>query len=137
MELALSTPSILFPAVSLLLLAYTNRFLAIAAIIRNLYARYQKEGGQTIRLQIENLTARLSLIRKTQSLGVLSLLTCTLSVILLFLEFLFLGKLLFVISLLCMLSSLIYCLFEIQLSGRALEIELQAMRDQADESEST
>jgi hypothetical protein len=93
MELALSTPSILFPAVSLLLLAYTNRFLAIAAIIRNLYARYQKEGGQNIRLQIENLTARLSLIRKTQSLGVLSLLTCTLSVILLFLEFSFLGKL--------------------------------------------
>ena len=90
-----------------------------------------KRGGHSIRLQIENLTARLSLIRKTQSLGVLSLLTCTLSVILLFLEFLFSGKLLFVISLLCMLSSLIYCLFEIQLSGRALEIELKAMRDDA------
>ena len=137
MELELSTPSILFPAVSLLLLAYTNRFLAIAAIIRNLYVRYQKEGGQTIRLQIENLTARLSLIRKTQSLGVLSLLTCTLSVILLFLEFLFWGKLLFVMSLLCMIGSLIYCLFEIQLSGRALEIELQAMGGQADEPNST
>lgn len=137
MELELSTPSILFPAVSLLLLAYTNRFLAIAAIIRNLYVRYQKEGGQTIRLQIENLTARLSLIRKTQSLGVLSLLTCTLSVILLFLEFLFWGKLLFMMSLLCMIGSLIYCLFEIQLSGRALEIELQAMGGQADEPKST
>ena len=48
MELALSTPSILFPAVSLLLLAYTNRFLAIAAIIRNLYARYQQEGGRAV-----------------------------------------------------------------------------------------
>ena len=70
MDLALSTPSILFPAVSLLLLAYTNRFLAIAAIIRNLYARYQKEGGHTIRLQIENLSSRLRLIRKTQSMGV-------------------------------------------------------------------
>ena len=65
-------------------------------------------------------------------MGVLSLLSCTLSVIFLFGEFYLWGKLFFVVSLLCMIGSLVYCFFEIQLFGRALEIELKAMRDHSD-----
>jgi hypothetical protein len=39
-QLSLTTPALLFSAISLLLLAYTNRFLAYASVVRNLHARY-------------------------------------------------------------------------------------------------
>ena len=127
MEITLTTPAILFPAVSLLMLAYTNRFLAIASIIRVLHSRYKAEGSVVVRRQIENLRARLGLIRKMQTFGILSLFACILSVIVLFLGQLILGKILFGLSLGLMLTSLLYCLMEIYLSGRALEIEMEDM----------
>ena len=127
MEISLTTPAILFPAVSLLMLAYTNRFLAIASIIRALHGRYKNEGSVAVRRQIENLRSRLGLIRKMQSFGILSLFACILSVVGLFLKQRMLGELLFALSLLLMLVSLLYCLREIHLSGRALEIELEDM----------
>ena len=109
MEITLTTPTILFPAVSLLMLAYTNRFLAIASIIRVLHNRYKAEGSVVVRRQIENLRARLGLIRKMQSFGILSLFACILSVVVLFLGQLILGKILFGFSLGLMLISLLYC----------------------------
>ena len=127
MEITLTTPAILFPAVSLLMLAYTNRFLAIASIIRVLHNRYKAEGSVVVRRQIENLRARLGLIRKMQTFGIMSLFACILSVIVLFLGQLLLGEILFGLSLGLMLASLIYCLREIYLSGRALEIEMEDM----------
>ena len=127
MEITLTTPAILFPAVSLLMLAYTNRFLAIASIIRVLHSRYKAEGSVVVRRQIENLRARLGLIRKMQTFGILSLFACILSVIVLFLGQLILGKIFFGLSLGLMLTSLLYCLMEIYLSGRALEIEMEDM----------
>lgn len=109
------------------MLAYTNRFLAIASIIRVLHGRYKAEGSVVVRRQIENLRARLGLIRKMQTFGILSLFACILSVIVLFLGQLILGKILFGLSLGLMLTSLLYCLLEIHLSGRALEIEMEDM----------
>lgn len=127
MEISLTTPAILFPAVSLLMLAYTNRFLAIASIIRALHGRYKAEGSLVVRRQIENLRARLGLIRRMQSFGILSLFACILSVVALFLGFEVVGEILFAASLVLMLGSLVFCLCEIQLSGKALEIELEDM----------
>lgn len=127
MEITLTAPAILFPAVSLLMLAYTNRFLAIASIIRALYGRYQTEGSTVVRRQIGNLRKRLGLIRKMQAFVIWSLFACILSVVGLFLGQKMLGELLFGLSLFLMLNSLLYCLREIHLSGRALEIELEDM----------
>ena len=129
MEISITTPAILFPAVSLLMLAYTNRFLAIASITRSLHSRYKLEGGMDVRKQIENLRSRLMLIRRMQSFGILSLFACILSVVGLFLGQRVMGEFLFGLSLLLMLGSLLFCLFEIQLSGRALEIELEDMEE--------
>ena len=109
------------------MMAYTNRFLAIASIIRTLHSRYNAEGTSAVRRQIENLRARLALIRWMQSFGIMSLIACISSVVVLFLEFLLCGKILFGISLFLMLASLLFCLREIHLSGRALEIELEDM----------
>lgn len=127
MEISLTTPAILFPAVSLLMLAYTNRFLAIAGIVRVLHGRYKAEGSLVVRRQIDNLRKRLGLIRKMQAFGIWSLFACILSVVSLFLGQRMLGELFFGLSLLLMLNSLLYCLREIHLSGRALEIELEDM----------
>ena len=128
MEISLTTPAILFPAVSLLMLAYTNRFLALANIVRTLHARYNKEGSAAVRLQIENLRKRLGLIRQMQAFGILSLISCMCSLAGLFLEIQIVGKVFFGGSLVLMLLSLIFCLREIYLSGRALEIELEDMQ---------
>ena len=129
MEISTTTPAILFPAVSLLMLAYTNRFLAISSITRSLHDRYKSEGGVAVRRQIENLRSRLKLIRRMQSFGILSLFACILSVVSLFWGLRVMGEFLFGLSLLLMLGSLLFCLFEIQLSGRALEIELEDVEE--------
>lgn len=127
MEITLTTPAILFPAVSLLMLAYTNRFLAIASIIRNLHGRYQVEGSSAVRRQIDNLRRRLGLIRWMQSFGIMSLIACICSVVFLFFGVRRAGELVFGLALGLMLVSLLFCLREIHLSGRALEIELEDM----------
>ena len=84
MEITLTTPALLFPTVSLLLLAYTNRFLTLATIIRSLYDRYHNDGDESLVPQIQNLRYRVYLIRNMQIAGVLSLLLCVLSMFALF-----------------------------------------------------
>lgn len=76
MQISLTTPALLFPAISLLLLAYTNRFLALASLIRNLHARYMGEKDIKIKAQISNLRKRVILIRNMQLLGISSLFLC-------------------------------------------------------------
>lgn len=92
MEINITTPALLFPAISLLLLAYTNRFLTIATLIRSLHKNY-KENPQTALLgQIENLRKRVSLIKHMQGVGVASLFFCILCMFLLFAGQIILGK---------------------------------------------
>ena len=121
MVLDITTPAVMFPAISLLLLAYTNRFLALASIIRNMNVctidEYELE-------QIKNLKLRMMYIRKMQYLGVFSLLLCVFSMLFIFLSFNILGKIIFGISLVLMILSLIYSLAEIRISLQALDIHL-------------
>ena len=119
----------MFPALSLLLLAYGNRYLAIAGIVRVLHSRYQNEGTEAVVRQIENLRKRLALIRSMQSFGVVSLILCTASMVLVFFELQNGGSVCFALSLFSMIISLFTCLREILLSGGALEIELSDMEE--------
>ena len=130
MQLELSTPALLFPAITLLLLAYTNRFLAIANLIRGLYKRQSEiHGGSSvpIREQIKNLRLRLLLIRNMQAFGILSFLGCVLSILFLYLSNQLLGSFLFVASLVLLLISLGLSFFETQISTKALNIELSTL----------
>lgn len=127
MEIALTTPALLFPAVSLLLLAYTNRFLAIATLIRQLHRNYMDDPKNVVEGQLKNLRKRLYLIRLMQLLGVLSLFLCVLAMFLLYVESKFSGEIVFGISLIALLLSLFVSLREIQLSTKALDIELSDM----------
>ncbi len=123
-EFGYATPGLLFPAVSLLMLAYTNRFLALASLARHLIARYREQPDNRLSEQVKNLRLRLTLLRHTQAQGVLSLIFCTASLLALFINASLLAKLAFAAALLCMLLSLGLSLREIQLSERAINIEL-------------
>lgn len=129
MELTLTTPALLFPTVSLLLLAYTNRFLAIAQLIRNLYAQYKNEPDPALLPQINNLKLRVRLIRDMQFLGISSLFLCVFCMLLLFSGEIILGKYVFGGSLLLLMSSLALSIREIQISIRALTIQLGDLED--------
>lgn len=129
-ELALSTPALLFPAISLLLLAYTNRFLALASLIRNLQARYHDTHDTRLRGQIENLRQRVVLIRNMQVAGVASLFFCTLCMLVLFAGWILLAQGLFAISLLLMMLSLALSLRELQISVGALNLQLSDIEDE-------
>ena len=124
MELTLTTPALLFPTVSLLLLAYTNRFLAIAALIRNMVAQYKTQPDPLLLPQIQNLKVRVRLIRDMQFLGVSSLFLCVLCMFLLFQGSVSLGKYVFGGSLILLMSSLALSIREVQISIRALQIQL-------------
>jgi|TARA_Y100000782_G_scaffold109965_1_gene135626 hypothetical protein len=123
--MTLTTPGLLFPAISLLLLAYTNRFLVLAQLIRELNAREGDSIRPLVVAQIENLRKRIKLIRVMQVYGVASFFMCTLSMFALFIEFNTTGIVLFGISLASLALSLLTSLYEIHISCDAIEIELQ------------
>lgn len=127
MEIEISTPALLFPAVSLLLLAYTNRFLAVAQLIRMLHRQSLERDNCEEYQQIENLRHRLELTRWMQFFGVLSILLCTLSMFELFIGFFGLGKQIFGLSLIAMCISLFISLWEVFISTKALNLELSDM----------
>ncbi|HTH31011.1 MAG TPA: DUF2721 domain-containing protein [Lacibacter sp.] len=127
-QLSITTPALLFPAITLLMLAYTNRFLAIASLVRKLHAEYVKvEDRNLLHKQISNLRTRISLIRNMQALGVLSFLLCIICMYLIFREYDAASKWVFALSLLSLLTSLIFSLIEIILSTRAIDLVLSDM----------
>lgn len=127
MEITLTTPALLFPAISLLLLAYTNRFLALATLIRNLHSQNERDPSKVLLKQIKNLRLRVLLIRSMQFFGVSSLLLCVICMFVLFTGNLFTGKWIFGISLCLLMISLTLSVIEVQISVRALNIQLGRM----------
>lgn len=125
--MSLTTPALLFPAISLLLLAYTNRFLTVATIIRQMHPGEGKAPSQLALRQIGSLRSRVSLIRHMQSCGVVSFLLCALSMFAIFVEHQAAGKILFGLSLLALAVSLVLSLIEVLLSTNALKIVLDDM----------
>lgn len=124
--MTLTTPALLFPALSLLLLAYTNRFLTLASLIRQLNKDQNACFDEKILSQIDNLKKRIILIRNMQFFGIASLFFCVFSMFMLFLKQIFVGEIIFGISLILMLLSLALSLKEILISIEALKIQLSS-----------
>lgn len=130
MEISLTTPALLFPAISLLMLAYTNRFLTIATIIRGLHDRYKSEANENLLGQIANLRYRIYLIRNMQIFGVLSLLFCVISMFALFAGWIAGGQWTFAIALILMMVSMLISLRELQISVGALDLLLVELEEE-------
>ena len=123
--MTITTPALLFPAISLLLLAYTNRFLVLAKLIRQLNGSNKEEMREIIIRQISNLRKRLVLIKLMQTFGCVSFLLCTFSMFSVFLDYGLLGQYLFGSSLICLSVSLIFSLYEVIISTAAISLELE------------
>ena len=126
-ELTLTTPSLLFSAVSLILLAYTNRFISYASLVRTLKEKHQQTHDPKDIAQIANLRKRLYLTRSMQILGLLSLLFCVVSMFFIYISWQIIAACIFGIGLLLLAASLCVCIWEINISVNALEIHLQDM----------
>ena len=125
MQIDITTPALLFPAISLLLLAYTNRFLALASVIRTLAQRLVQSNDPNVRRQIHSLRMRIQLIKWMQGVGIISMLLCMVAMISLFADREPWGRAAFGWSLVLMVVSLGISFWETLLSGEALKHELQ------------
>ena len=126
-ELTLSTPSILFSAISLILLAYTNRFLSYAQVVRNLKADHDKNPSAITRLQLANLRRRLYMARQMQLFGVSSLLLCVVCTFLIYIGLQMAAVYTFGVALVLLVISLGISIRELLISVKALEIHLDTL----------
>jgi len=127
MDLNLTVPALLFPAISLTMLAYNARYLAIAALIRQLHGQYQETSSNPVEKQILQLRKRLTIIKNMQATAIISFLLAVITMSLIYLQLPFWANLVFGISLFALMVSLILSLIEVQLSTKALSIQLKDM----------
>jgi Protein of unknown function (DUF2721) len=129
-EININTPALLFPAITLLMLAYTNRFLSLASLVRSLHDEYHRgEREKNIVRQIKNIRSRLNLIRYMQGLGIMSFLCCVLCMYVIFRGWMELAHWIFAASLIFLLASILLSLLEINKSTKALELVLSDIEE--------
>ncbi len=129
-DIDINTPALLFPAITLLMLAYTNRFLSLASLVRKLHEEYSRgEREKNILKQIKNLRSRLNLIRYMQALGVLSFLCCVLCMYVIFRGWNIMAHWIFAASLIFLLLSIVLSLLEINKSTKAIELVLSDIEE--------
>lgn len=129
-EININTPALLFPAITLLMLTYTNRFLSLSSLVRKLHDEYQRgEKEKNILKQIQNIRIRLNLIRYMQGLSIMSFLCCVLCMYIIFRGWMVFAHLVFAASLIFLLASIILSLLEINKSTKALELELSDIEE--------
>ena len=129
MELSIGTPALLFSTVSLLMIAFTNRFMSMASLIRGLHEKFQKNPDEAIVMQIDNLRLRMKLIQRMQIIAIVSLILSVICMFLLFLNEQLVARWFFGVGLLGMSIALALSAWEITISTKALEVELSDMED--------
>lgn len=129
MKIDLTTPALFFSAISLLMLAFTNRFLALAQLVRNLSDQYRDKPSSKILSQIKNLRKRLHLIRSMQITGISSLLICVACMFLLYIEKITFAEYLFGIAMVLLIISLALSVREILISVKALDVHLSDIEE--------
>ena len=128
MQFTFSTPALLFPAISLLFISYTNRFVSYADLVRRLHDRWREDGSCVVQRQIENLQLRIRLIRNMQFAGAVSLLLSVACMVLLFFELVLAAEVVFVMALIIMVVSMGFLVYEVSISVRALNLQLHDLR---------
>lgn len=125
MEISINTPAILFPAFSLLMLVYTNRFLAVGSLVRELIMQQEKnETDHYLYDQIKNLKKRLTLIKNMQEWSVAGYLFTVASIYLIYIGQPSYGEYAFALAVLTFSISLMLLLVEVYYSTGALQIAL-------------
>ena len=129
-DININTPALLFPAITLLMLAYTNRFLSLASLVRKLHAEYNRgEKEKNILSQIKNIRTRINLIRYMQGLSVVSFLCCVVCMYTIYRGWIMLANIIFAGSLIFLFLSILLSLLEINKSTKAIELELSDIEE--------
>ncbi len=130
LEININTPALLFPAITLLMLAYTNRFLSLASLVRKLHDEYHRgEKEKNVLSQIKNIRSRLNLIRYMQGFGIMSFLCCVLCMYVIFRGWMEVAHFIFASALVFLLVSIVMSLIEINKSTKAIETELSDIEE--------
>ena len=136
-QITLTTPALLFSAISLILLAYTNRFLGYAALIRGLHEKFKSDPNEVLKGQILNIRKRLYLTKNMQFMGVSSLFLCVGTMFLIFVGEQLVAIWVFAVALIMMIASLGISMYEIQISVKALDLHLSDMEQEASGTKNT
>ena len=135
MDITINTPALLFPAISLVMLVYTNRFMALSSVVRKLHDEYEaNRSNKNLPLQIRNLQFRIKLVRRMQFFGVTSFIVALISMYLIYVDNLQMAHITFATAMLLFACSLVISLIEIMKSTNALELELSDMEDEEGKS---
>lgn len=135
MDITINTPALLFPALSLMMLAYTNRFMALSAVVRKLHDEFQGNNtNKILHQQIKSLQHRIKLVRRMQFLGVMSFLFAIVSMYAIYIDEIDFANITFVIGIFLFALSLVISLIEIMRSTKALELELSDMEGLEEDS---
>lgn len=135
MDITINTPALLFPAISLVMLAFTNRFMALSSVVRKLHDEYEaNRSNKNLPLQIRNLQFRIKLVRRMQFFGVTSFIVALISMYLIYVDNLQMAHITFATAMLLFACSLVISLIEIMKSTNALELELSDMEDEEGKS---
>ena len=126
-QIDLATPALLFSAISLIMLAYTNRFLSYAQLVRTLKDQYQNNPSKVTAAQIANLRKRLYLTRAMQVTGIGSLLLCVVSMFFIYIHLHPISVYIFGLAVLLLILSLTHSVDDILISVKALELHLKDM----------
>ena len=108
------------------MLAYTNRFLSYAQLVRTLKDQYRENHSAVTAAQIANLRKRLYLTRAMQVTGIGSLL-CVVSMFLMYIQFYLISVYIFGLAPVLLIISLGISVREIYISVKALELHLSDM----------
>ncbi|AGX87352.1 DUF2721 domain-containing protein [Candidatus Symbiobacter mobilis] len=127
--MTLGTPALLFGSIALIMLAYTNRFFVLAKLIRDMHSEKSQDHRELNRKQIPSLRLRIKLVQGMQALGVLSFLICTCSMFCIFINMIHVGEILFGVSVLALMLSLLCSLWEVLISTKALNVVLNDFAD--------
>ena len=132
-QLTLTTPALLFSAISLIMLAFTNRFIAYSNLVRGLHDKFLVSKDEIIIHQIKNLRKRLYLTRAMQILGIASLLLCVFSMFSVFIGQQMIAIYIFGLALVLLMWSFVLMIIEIQISVVALELHLRDIEKHLDD----
>jgi len=125
MEVTITTPALLFPAISVLFLAYANRYLAISKRTRELHSVYNKTQNFAAKKQVESLRKRIRLIIAMQLFAVMGIICCVLTMGLVFFGLQLMATYTFLVGMFLIVLSLLISMWELLISTQALNIELQ------------
>ena len=129
MNIDYTVTALMFPAIPLLMNIYSNRFHSLSKLIRELHDEhvYEKHVPPEWKKQFINLSNRITIIRWTIMFASFGFLFNMLTVFALYLDEVFLARIIFGSCCLSMIISIIFFIREIQISTNALRLHMSDM----------